>query len=207
MSARGVFLGLALALTAPAVRAQAGDVGPPRCDSPDPASAIAGCTALIQQHPSPKEALAAAYSKRGVAYLRAGRYDPAIADFTKAIALAPDFAEAWNNRATAYGAKGRYDRAIADATRAIALKPDYPLAYSNRARARHLKGQDAEALTDAEKAAALAPTNIAILRSLAEIHETLGRRDAAVAEYRAMLKLDPDQRSAMAGLKRLGAAP
>jgi predicted RNA polymerase sigma factor len=41
----------------------------------------------------------------------------------------------------------------------------------------------------------------------AEIFEKLGRRDAAIADYRAALPLDADHQAAMEGLKRLAAMP
>jgi tetratricopeptide (TPR) repeat protein len=64
------------------------------------------------------------YSNRGIAYANNGEYDRAIADFTQAIALKPDFALAYSNRGNAYANKGEYDRAIADYTQAIKLNPN-----------------------------------------------------------------------------------
>ncbi len=43
------------------------------------------------------------------------------------------------------------------------------------------------------------------LETRAEIYEKLGRRDAAIADYRAALKLSPKMPEALAGLKRLAA--
>ena len=53
------------------------------------------------------------------------RYDRAIAHFTKAIELNPDFASAFHSRAYAYYAIDDYPRAIADYTQAIQLNPDF----------------------------------------------------------------------------------
>ncbi len=52
-----------------------------------------------------------------------GEYDRAIADYDKAIALKPKYADFYNNRGIAYDKKGEYDRAIADYDKAIALNP------------------------------------------------------------------------------------
>ncbi|MBV8846400.1 MAG: tetratricopeptide repeat protein [Bryobacterales bacterium] len=58
---------------------------------------------------------------------RKGRGDPdgAIADFTRAIELRPDYAEAYYFRGLAKRAKGDKDGAVADFMKAIGLKPDY----------------------------------------------------------------------------------
>ena len=53
------------------------------------------------------------------------RYDHAIAHFTKAIELNPDFANTFHSRANAY-----YE--IADYTQAIQLNPDSPYSYWGR---------------------------------------------------------------------------
>src|SRR6188768_1702942 len=71
------------------------------------------------------------YLKRGEDLSGARQYDQAIADYTTAIQLKPDYAEAYNNRGFAYYLKGDAERAIADYTRAIALRPNYPKAYNS----------------------------------------------------------------------------
>jgi tetratricopeptide (TPR) repeat protein len=77
------------------------------------------------------------------------RYDQAIADYTKAIELKPDFADAFVNRGNIYGLNGLYDQAISDSTKVIQLKPNDAIGYNNRAWNYHLAGRDAEGLPDA----------------------------------------------------------
>lgn len=72
------------------------------------------------------------YLKRGEALCGARQHDRAIADYTTAIQLKPDYAEAYNDRGFAYYLKGNGERAIADFTRAIELRPNYPKAYNSR---------------------------------------------------------------------------
>ena len=61
----------------------------------------------------------------------------AIADFTRAIELRPNYPKAYNSRGVVYMANGyASSKAIADFDRAIALKPDFRYAYINRANAR-----------------------------------------------------------------------
>ncbi len=72
------------------------------------------------------------YLKRGEDFSSVHQYDRAIADYTTAIELKPDYAEAYNDRGFAYYLKGDAERAIADYTRAIELRPNYPKAYNSR---------------------------------------------------------------------------
>ena len=61
----------------------------------------------------------------------------AIADFTRAIELRPNYPKAYNSRGVVFMSNGyESSRAIADFDRAIALKPDFRYAYINRANAR-----------------------------------------------------------------------
>ncbi len=52
-------------------------------------------------------------------------YPKALADYTKAIQLDPQYANAYNNRGLAHYHSKAYDKAIADFTRAIQLKPTF----------------------------------------------------------------------------------
>ena len=80
------------------------------------------------------------------------------------------------------------------------------MAYNNRAWAYHEKGEDAKGLPDAEQAVVLEPIP-SRLDTRAEIYEKLGRRDQAIIDYRAALKLDQNYPAAINGLTRLGAKP
>ncbi len=87
----------------------------------------------------------------GRACLDKGKYDDAIADYDKAIALNPNDATAYTNRGVAYGSKGAFDWAIADHSRAIALDPKYALAYTNRGLAHKKNGEVDRAIADFSK--------------------------------------------------------
>ena len=75
---------------------------------------------------------ASTYIAKGVAYNESGNSDLAIATFTEAIALNPNFAEAYYHRGLTHAKNGEFDKAIKDYTEAIELKPDYADAYYNR---------------------------------------------------------------------------
>ena len=98
------------------------------------------------------------YLGRGEDFSSAHDYDRAIADYSTAIRLKPDYAEAYNDRGFAYYLKGDAERAIADYTRAIALRPDYPKAYNSRGVVYMAHGYErAKAVADFDRAIGLKP--------------------------------------------------
>ncbi len=72
------------------------------------------------------------YHDRGNLRSRNGSYEPAIADYSKAIELKPDFAEAHYNRGSSFYELGSYEESIADLTRAIDLNPADARYYRQR---------------------------------------------------------------------------
>lgn len=65
------------------------------------------------------------FYERGGAKYDLQDYRGAVADYTKAIELKPDFAEAYNDRGVAKDDLMDYQGAVADYTTAIKLKPEY----------------------------------------------------------------------------------
>jgi tetratricopeptide (TPR) repeat protein len=61
-------------------------------------------------------------------------YDQAIADYTKAIELKPDYAQAYTNRGLENEKLGQRDKAIADYHQALSLAPDTKLAQEGLTR-------------------------------------------------------------------------
>lgn len=76
------------------------------------ASPSAGAPRVPRPIPTP-----ANMTERGVSLFNQGRFQEAIDQFTKAIALDPDYKEAWERRAEAYGRLGRPERQKADQRR------------------------------------------------------------------------------------------
>jgi tetratricopeptide (TPR) repeat protein len=112
----------------------------------------------------------------------------AIADFTKAIQLKPDYAEAYYERgSTKFLADvGDVRGAFADFTRAIQLKPDYAFAYSNRASARmHWKDFDG-AIADYTKAIELR-SDVKWLANFFDARGRIGRRSSGQSRSRAFV--------------------
>ncbi len=78
--------------------------------------------------PPEREAL-----NKGAEFGRKGKYDEAIAEFNKAIAINPHYEKAYEDRGLTYGKKGDLDQAISDFTRAAAINPNDGKAYYSRA--------------------------------------------------------------------------
>ena len=61
------------------------------------------------------------------------RFDEALADYDRAIALKPDYADAFNNRGAALAEQGQYEQALSSYEKAITLAPDHKFALSGLA--------------------------------------------------------------------------
>ena len=66
-----------------------------------------------------------AYIDRGSAYIRTGRFDLVIADYSHAITLKSDDADAWYNRGTAFVSAQQFDNGLTDLNEAIRLRPGF----------------------------------------------------------------------------------
>jgi Flp pilus assembly protein TadD len=69
------------------------------------------------------------------------------------------------------------------------------------------QGRPADALAEFQRERALRIDGRGIETRIAEAYRALGRRDEAVAHYRAELRLDPGDDEARTALATLGAAP
>ncbi len=94
---------------------------------------------------------------RGVEASENDNYDEAIADFTKALEIDPNYAKAYGNRGITYAEKGQPDEAIADFNKALQINPKDAEAYTYRGWAYAYKGQFDQAITDYNKAIEINP--------------------------------------------------
>ncbi len=110
-----------------------------------PIIGFSGCSPSAQSQ-------AAIYNNQGCDLYDEGRYDEAIAEYTKAIELDQNDARYYCNRGIAYNQKGQYDLAIADYNKAIELDQNDARYYYNRGIAYTHKGQYDLAIADFNKA-------------------------------------------------------
>ena len=139
----------------------------------DFASAVGHYTDAIRSGELVGEALAITYNNRGVAHGEAGDFDPAIADYSQAMALRPGDATTIRNLRVAHVrrgelsfASGAYDDAVADFTRAIELEPEHHLAYQRRGELYTELGLVDLAVDDLEQAMLLSPGDTEITAAL-----------------------------------------
>jgi lipoprotein NlpI len=88
-----------------------------------------------------------------------GDLDRAIADYSEAIRLDPEFVSALRNRGDVYRLKGEFDRAIEDYSGAIRLDPKYVVAFVGRGDAYRKKGDYDHAIPDYTEVIRLDPEN------------------------------------------------
>jgi tetratricopeptide (TPR) repeat protein len=82
------------------------------------------------------------YYNRGVSRQTAGQLDLAIADYTQAIALQPQYADAYHQRASSYMGKEAYQQAIDDFTMEITIDPQRTICDCRAEAYMHLQQYD-----------------------------------------------------------------
>jgi tetratricopeptide (TPR) repeat protein len=127
------------------------------------------------------------------------RADRALAEFDRALALAPDNVEALAGRAHVYLDTKRDDEALADFDRALERDPDLVEALVGRGRLSYLQGAYDDALRDLERAVELAPDDVSARINRGWILASLGRHEEALGEFDRALELDPNALEALDG--------
>ena len=94
---------------------------------------------------------------QGDSFVKLEQWDEAIAAYSKAIIIDPQYIVAYNNRGFAYAQKGYYDKAITDYTKAIEIDPEYARAYNNRGFAYRAIGEKSKSDADFQRAAEYNP--------------------------------------------------
>jgi tetratricopeptide (TPR) repeat protein len=140
---------------------------------------------------------ATGYYNSGVDKLEKGDLDGAIADYTKAIELRPDYVKAYNNRGSARIEKGDLDGAIGDFSKAIELKPDHVNSYYGRGNAKERKGDWDGAIADYTKAIETVPDTTNVYLQYAyygrgNAKERKGDFNGALADYTKAIEIKPD---------------
>ncbi len=101
---------------------------------------------------------AALWSNRGNVRVSQNKIEPAISDYTQAVALAPLEPDPYLNRGAAYEAAGDWQAAIDDYNRVLKLSPNDPAAYNNRGNAKGGQGDWDAALEDYEQSITIQPS-------------------------------------------------
>ena len=152
--------------------------------------AIAACTRAIASGDAPRHILALLYFNRGDEFHDKGDFDRAIADYTQAITIDPNYGEAYRNRGWSLFNRGDIDRAFSDYNEAIRLNPTSALALTRRGYARYTRGDITGALSDYDEAIRLGPERPYYERG--NVWYDQGDLDRAIADYDQHIRLDPD---------------
>jgi tetratricopeptide (TPR) repeat protein len=167
----------------------------------------------------------------GLVYERQSKHDLAIAEYRKVIELDPKHAASYNNLGAILAGMNRRDEAIAEYRNAIEINPNYALAHTNLgnllsepkekiAEFREAIRSDpkfvrayrglARLLTDPAEKEAMYRQVVVLTPDDADAHFNLGlvlagagKRDEAIASYKAALAINPKHEGAQKNLPRL----
>jgi uncharacterized membrane protein YhaH (DUF805 family) len=121
-----------------------------------------------------------------------GESGTSIADYDKAIKLAPDSADAYYNRGDAYDEMGKYHKAIADYNKAIKLDPNHALAYYNRGCAHGEIGLYDKAIADYNKFIELNPNDSLAYYNRGLAYREKGEVPKVVSDLEKCISLSTD---------------
>ena len=135
---------------------------------------------------------ALAHLNRGKDLFAESKFDEAIAEFDKAIAINRNLAETYNYRGLAYVYKGDYDQAIADYTEAVRLNPNNGVAYLNRGAMYSEKGEYDRAIADYTSAIRIDPNYAMAYINRGNTYAEKSDYDRAIADYTSAIRLNPN---------------
>lgn len=130
----------------------------------------------------------AAY-ERGMAKIRAKKFEEAIADFDRAIRLKSDSIEAWYMRGHALLQLQRYDDAIAAYDRAIEIKSDYGQAWYERGLTLENLQRYEEAIESYQKTGEIHPDFYSVWERSGIVYNQLQRYEEAIQAFDRALEI------------------
>ncbi|MBV8100974.1 MAG: trypsin-like peptidase domain-containing protein, partial [Verrucomicrobia bacterium] len=146
----------------------------------------------VTPSPTPDDELASKYFSKAFNEGNANNYRDAIADYTEAIRLKPDFAAAYINRGWCYLQLNLYDKVIADSTEAIKLQPDNSSAFLNRGCAYCGLQNYRSAVSDFTEAIRLSPEDAEEYYDRGGAYGHLKLYEKAIADFSRAIQLKPD---------------
>lgn len=164
-----------------------------------PADAAPGADAA-DAHATDEPADAAAYARRGAAFLGRRDFAHAIADFTRASEMNPNEAEYWYQRGTAHWQNQEPIPALSDFDRALELNSNYLAARMSRAQLRLGHKDMADAVADLDAADRAAAKQDDARFTLAHLYQQADLPARAVAQLDFWIAHHPDDSKMMEAL-------
>ncbi|MGI9479623.1 MAG: tetratricopeptide repeat protein [Hyphomicrobiaceae bacterium] len=130
------------------------------CYSKDIMRRIEGCAELLKLPHLAPSVRAQAFALRALALSLIRRYDEAIADYDRSLAIQPNHAVTLNNRAWALYKSGRIAEALPDVEKSLRRDNSSPHAFDTRAHVRQARGEAAAAYRDYRRAMELGGTKM-----------------------------------------------
>ena len=121
-----------------------------------------------------------------------GQEEAAIAEWKKALEINPDDPMANNNLGAHLLKRGQLDEALPHFSKAVDLKPDYADAQNNLGIVFLQKGKVGDAIEHLSKAEEINPRNTQTYYNLGAAFYMQGRISEALAQWRAGLRVDPE---------------
>lgn len=149
---------------------------------------------------------AATYAKRGTQLLSEGRYEDAILDFDRALALEPR-AGSYYNRGLAHFSNNDVNQALADWNSAIALDPRDARAHRQRGGAYFTKGDFTLAVADFNRAIELEPKEPKAYYNRGLVFKARGEEAKAAADFATVVTLGSDPAATADAQARLAELP
>jgi len=132
------------------------------------------------------------YFYRGNIYLFNADYKAALADYTHALNLKPQYAIAYNNRGIVHKAIGEYESALADFTLALGLDSELDEAYNNRGTTYCDMGKYESALVDFTRALEIDPEDAEVYYNRGSAYKSMSKYELALADYARAVELNPN---------------
>lgn len=141
-----------------------------------------------------------AYDNRGIALQDAGETDAAVADYERALAIRPDYANANNNLGRVLAARGELPAAIAHYRLALRSEPDLLEVHNNLANALSDAGQIDAAIKEYRFVLDRDPGHVNARNGYATALAMKGDLAGAEREFNAVLGRDPGNLDALSNL-------
>ncbi len=131
------------------------------------------------------------YNNLGAALSSCGRFDEAIAEYEKALAVDSHDATAHYNLGVALRKHGRIDEALGHYEEAIKIDPAHALAHINLADLLGERGRHDEAVAHLRKALEIDPNSISARTGLGNLLRSQDRLEEAIVQYQKAAEIDP----------------